>query len=195
MGEVVDDGHAVDFGPDFEAALDAAEGGEGFRNGGKRNALPEGERGGGRGVEGVVGSGHGEGKFGPGLALSLDFPLAVGSGLGEVVETPVGVGLEAIALDRTEGSADTFGYVGRGVISDDAAAARDKIHEALEGGLHRVEVAVNVGVVVFDMGKDEGGWEVVHELGTLVEEGRVVLIALKDERCGGAKLKAGSEVF
>jgi hypothetical protein len=37
--------------------------------------------------------------------------------------------------------------------------------------------------------------EVVEELGALVEEGGVVLVAFEDEGAGGAELEAGAEVF
>ena len=69
--EVIDDGDAVDLRANFQPALDAAEGGEGLGDGGERDALSEGERGGGGGVQRVVRSGHGERELGPGLALAL----------------------------------------------------------------------------------------------------------------------------
>ncbi len=103
--------------------------------------------------------------------------------------------MESVTFNGTEGVADTFGDVGSGIEGDDAAAARDEIHEALERGLHGVQIAVDVGVVELDVGEDERVGKVVHELGTLIEEGGVVLVAFEDEGAAIAELEAGAEVF
>src|SRR5579859_7629067 len=57
--EVVDDRDAVDFSANLEAAANRAKGGQRFDNGLLRQALARGERGGGRGIEGIVLSGDG----------------------------------------------------------------------------------------------------------------------------------------
>ena len=80
--------------------------------------------------------------------------------------------------------ATAFGDVGAAVVGDEAAAARDEVDQALEGGLDGGEVGVDVGVVELDVGEDGGVGEVVQELGALVEEGGVVLVAFEDEGAG-----------
>ena len=59
------------------------------------------------------------------------------------------------------------------------AAARHQVHQPLECSLHRFEVGINVGVVELDVGENERIGKVVQELRSLVEEGRVVLVALQ----------------
>ncbi len=54
VGEVLNDGDAVDLGADFKAALDALEGGEGLDDGSSWDALTCGKGRGSGGVEGVV---------------------------------------------------------------------------------------------------------------------------------------------
>ena len=81
------------------------------------------------------------------------------------------------------------------VEGDDATAARDQIHEALECGLDCVEILVDVGVIELDGGEDDGVGKVVQELRSLVEEGGVVLVAFEDEVLALAEVKAGAEIF
>src|ERR1700685_4080965 len=73
--------------------------------------------------------------------------------------------------------------------------ARHEIDEALESGLHRVQVAINVGVIELNVGENQRVGKIVHELGPFIEKGRVVLVALDDERASLAQAKAGAEVF
>ena len=72
----------------------------------------------------------------------------------------------------------------------------DEVDHAFEGGLDGVEVGVDVGVVELYVGEDGDVGKVVEELGTLVEEGGVVLVAFEDEGAGGrVDVEAGAEVF
>ncbi len=74
VGEVVDDGDAVDFGADFEAALDALEGGESGDDGLLGDALAGSKGGGGGGVERVVLAGELHFEFSPERAVVPDLP-------------------------------------------------------------------------------------------------------------------------
>ena len=133
--EVFDEGDAVDFGADFEAALDALEGGEGFGDGCGGDALAGGEGGSGSGVEGVVLAGADcILKIGPGDAAAPDLPARAADSVAEIADAPVGGVGESVALDGAEGVAHTFGDVGAAIVGDDEAAARNEIDEALEGG-------------------------------------------------------------
>src|SRR5579859_4599016 len=112
--------------------------------------------------------------------------------MAEVFDLPVGGCGEAVTLDAAESVGNALGDVFAAVIGDDEAAAGNEIDEALEGGLHGVEVGVDVGVIKFDVGENERVRKVVQELGSLVEEGGVVLVAFNNEGAGGAELEARS---
>ena len=75
------------------------------------------------------------------------------------------------------------------------AAARNQIHQALEGGLDRVEIFVDVGVIEFDRGQNDGVGKIVQELRALVEEGGVVFVAFEDEMLAVAEMKARAEIL
>lgn len=111
VGEVVDDGDAVNFGADFKPAANAAEAGEGFDDGRSRHSQAGSEGCCGGGVEGVVFAGHGEGEFRPGLTVVENAPVAGAVCEAQIGETPSGVSAEAVALTRAEGSADALGDV------------------------------------------------------------------------------------
>ena len=64
---------------------------------------------------------------------------------------------------------------------NDSPASGDEVYQAFEGGLNCVEVFVDVGMVEFHRGEDDGVWKIVEKLGALVEEGGVVLAAFEDE--------------
>ncbi len=116
--------------------------------------------------------------------------------LAHVRGLPVGVGIEAVALYFAEGFGAALGDVVAAVEGDEAASLGDEVDHALEGGLHGREVGVDVGVVELDVSEDGDVGKVVEELGPLVEEGGVVLVAFEDE---GARAlvdaEAGAEVF
>jgi len=71
---------------------------------------------------------------------------------------------------------------------------RHQPEELAERCLHRVDVAIDVGVVELDCREQEHGRVVVEELGLLVEVGRIVLVALDHEPRPAADARAGGEV-
>ena len=75
------------------------------------------------------------------------------------------------------------------------APPRHQIYQPLERRLHRIEVAVNIGVIELHVRQNQRVGKVVHELRTLVEEGRIVLVALQNEGLPLAKLKTGAEIL
>ena len=76
-----------------------------------------------------------------------------------------------------------------------------RLTRRLKAVLTAGEVGVDVGVVELDVGEDGGVGEVVEELGALVEEGGVVLVAFEEEGprlradAGGADHEGGAEVL
>ena len=115
--------------------------------------------------------------------------------IAEIADPPVGGVSKSVALDGTEGAAHTLGDVGTAVVSDDEAASRNEIDEAFEGCFDGFEVGVDVSVVELNVREDERSGKVVEELGALVKERSVVLVALEDEVARGAELEARSEVL
>ena len=83
---------------------------------------------------------------------------------------------------------------GRGRAHHQVAVGRDERDELAEGILDRVLVGEDVGVVELDRGQDDQLRPVVQELGLLVEEGGVVLVALDDEIGPLAQVPGAPEV-
>src|SRR5579872_5959245 len=108
VGEVIDDRDAVDFSANLEAAAHRAKGGEGFDDGIPRKALAGGERGGGRGIEGVVLSGDGHRQIGPGLAGAEQGPAAEAIVVAEIGHAPGRICSEAVAFDGAERARDAI---------------------------------------------------------------------------------------
>src|SRR5436190_399478 len=73
-------------------------------------------------------------------------------------------------------------------------SARDERDQARERGLHRLQVGVDVGVVELEVADDGHVRVVVDELGPLVEERGVVLVALHHEVAPLAEMIAAGEV-
>ncbi len=108
---------------------------------------------------------------------------------------PGGAGFEPVALDGTKCAGNTFIHVGAAVEGNHPATARDQVDQPAEGGLHRSEIVVDIGVIELHVGKDQGIGKVVHELRPFIEEGGIVLIALEDEWLALAHAKAGAKIF
>src|SRR5579859_6239060 len=120
----------------------------------------------------------------------------------QIGDLPVRARAGAVAFDRAKGlgqaalQAWTLRRVAeRAIPGDDAAAARDQIHQALECGFYRVEIFVDVGVIELDGGEDDGVGKVVEEFWSLVEEGSVIFVAFEDEVLPRPEMEAGAEVF
>ena len=103
-------------------------------------------------------------------------------------EHPVGCELAA----RRLGHAHRPGVAG---VDDQQALRRDPGDELDEGLPHRLEVREDVRVVELDAGEDRPLRLVVEELGLLVEEGRVVLVALEHDALPPAELRTAAEVL
>ena len=65
------------------------------------------------------------------------------------------------------------------IVSNNRSAAWDQVDEALECRLHRGEIGVNVRVVKLHVRQDKRVGKVVQKLWALVEERRVVFVALQ----------------
>src|SRR5437762_1988803 len=65
--------------------------------------------------------------------------------------------------------------------------SRDQVDETAERNPDRLEVGINVRVVVFDVVHDGDVGKVFEEFRRLVEEGAVVLVALDDELAPAAE--------
>ena len=134
-------------------------------------------------------------QLGPLRAVMPDLPAREACLVAEILDPPISTGCKAVPLNTTEGAGHAFSHVWATVISLNDAAAWDKIHQPLERGLHGVKVDVDVCVVELDRRQDQPIREIVEKLWALVEEGRIVLIALEDEGARGAKLEARGKVL
>jgi len=134
-------------------------------------------------------------QIGPQRPLAPDLPASLTVLIAQIADLPVGGGAEAVALHATEGLLQALRDVLAGVVGHDAPTARDKIHQPLEGNLHRVQIGIDVGVIKLDVSQDQRIGKVVQELRSLVEEGGVVLVALNNEGTGGPQLKADAKIL
>src|SRR5208337_3047884 len=70
-----------------------------------------------------------------------------------------------------------------------------QIHQSFEGGLHSIQVLVNIGVVELDGCQDRGIRKVVQKLRSFVEKRRIVLVAFKNELAPRTQHERGAKVF
>ena len=71
--------------------------------------------------------------------------------------------------------------MGIGPVGQDQAIGRHGVDELAEGLGDLIEVAVDIGVVEFDIVDDEDFGQIVEEFGPLGEEGAVVFVAFNDK--------------
>src|SRR5579864_13442 len=82
-----------------------------------------------------------------------------------------------------------------GGVPYDPTAGRDGAHQMVELPLDRTDVGIDIGVVELEVIEDRGARTVVHELGALIEEGRVVFIGFDDEERCAAEARARGKVL
>src|SRR6185437_13953560 len=194
VGEIVNDGDAVHFGLHFQAALHALERFQGLSNLRFGDAVSNGHGRGSSSVENVVLSGKRKIEVSPVAAFAQDRPVSALTFELQVGGLP-GAVVRAIALNWAKGFGHALAHIGVAFVGDDAAAARHQVDQALEGGLHRVQVLVNVCVIELNGSEDDGIGKVVQELGTLVKKGGVVLVPLDDEVAAVAEGETAAEIL
>src|SRR6185503_2559409 len=99
----------------------------------------------------------------------------------DIFDSPARVSAFSIALDWTEGFRHAALNAISRVKSDNPAALRDQVYQALKGSFYCLKVFVDVGVVEFHRGENQAVGEIVQKLRALVEVCRVVLVAFEDE--------------
>src|SRR6185437_16750040 len=112
-----------------------------------------------------------------------------------LTDAPVALLAETVALHAAKRVRNAIGDVFGGIVGDNGATARNEIDQALERGFYGVEIGVDVGMVVFHMGKDEGIRKIVLKLGPLIKESGVVFVAFDNKILRWPQLKAGAEIF
>src|SRR6185437_13708844 len=178
----------------FQAALHALERFQGLSNLRFGDAVSNGHGRGSSSVENVVLSGKRKIEVSPVAAFAQDRPVSALTFELQVGGLPGGV-VRAIALNWAKGFGHALAHIGVAFVSDDAAAARHQVDQAPEGGLHRVQVLVNVCVIELNGSEDDGIGKVVQELGTLVKKGGVVLVPLDDEVAAVAEGETAAEIL
>jgi hypothetical protein len=118
---------------------------------------------------------------------------AVGPGL-DVSRQPVGSGCQPERLDAAARLTQDFDECRALASRHQQPVPRDDVQQPREGGLDGGEVGIDVRVVELDVAHDRDRRQVVDELGPLVEEGRVVLVALDHERLARGEPIAAAEV-
>src|SRR5271169_5115919 len=195
MRKVIYNRDPVHLGADFQPALYALESLQRSRDLLSGNAATGSHRGGGGCVPHVVLTCQAILELCPRGSIAHDDPRGAPGFEMQVGDSPRCIGAGTISLHRAERASKTTLEAVSGIESDDAAAARHEVHQALEGGFHSVEVLVNISVIKFNRRQDDGVRKVVQELWTLVEERSIVLIAFDDEVLPLSQLKAAAEVF
>ena len=98
------------------------------------------------------------------------------------LERPVGARARAAVSDHlAAGPARHLHCARRRGAGHQQAVLGDERHELAERGVHRLLVAEDVGVIELHRRQERDARPVVQELGSLVEEGGVVLVPLDDE--------------
>ncbi len=122
------------------------------------------------------------------LAVGADPPL----GQRGAFDTELGTGE---ALDRRPAAAREHAREARFLrIDDHAPARRYRAHQVMELRLDRGQVGEDVGVIVFEIVQDQRARPVMHELGALVEERRVVLVGLDHEEAAVGMARRHAEI-
>ncbi len=110
----------------------------------------------------------------------------------EVVRLPLRIVRRAERLNARNGLVGERSRAGAVGADEQQPPARHEVHEAAEGQRHRREVRVDVGVVELDVVDDGDVGQVLQELGGLVEERAVVLVAFDHEVAALPDAIAGS---
>src|SRR5580704_2195134 len=113
----------------------------------------------------------------------------------QVGNSPGCIRTRAVSLHRTQCAGERMLETVSAVEGDNAASPRHKIYQALECGFDGIEVFINIGVIKFHRRQDHGIRKVMQKLRPLVEESRIVFIALEDEVLALSELKTAAEVL
>ena len=177
--EVVDDGDATDGATHFQPPPHPLEGGQRLDGLGRRDADVLGRHDGGNGIGPVVLASQRQ-AHAPLLDIAAPEREHGGIGfLGHVTGVPA-VGAQGLGLAPAATGQHPLQRLGVRR-PDDPPLPGHGTHQMMELGLDGPQIREDVGVVVLQVVEHGGTRPVVHELGTLVEESRVVFVGLDDE--------------
>ena len=177
--EVIDDGDTADGPAHFQPPPHPLEGRQRLDGLGRRDADVLGRHDGGNGIGPVVLAGQRQ-AHAPLLDIAAPEREHGGIGfLGHVTGVPA-VGAQSLGLAPAATGQHPLQRLGVRR-PDDPPLPGHGTHQMMELGLDGPQIREDVRVVVLQVVEHGGTRPVVHELGTLVEEGRVVFVSLDDE--------------
>jgi hypothetical protein len=139
--------------------------------------------------------GHRQRQRQPRLARAPYLPLRLAVTMRQIAQLPLRSISKSVTLHLAESPRHALAHIRATVEGHHAPTPRHQIHQALERYLYGFEIAIDIGMVKLHMGQDRRVGEVVHELRTLVEECRIVLVTFENETLARRKLKAGAKVL
>ena len=69
----------------------------------------------------------------------------------------------------------------------DTSVGWQRAHELVKLPLDVIEIVIDICMIEFEIVDELGLWSLVHNLGTLIEKRRIVLVRLNDEILGRSK--------
>ena len=179
VAEIVDHRHPAGFTPHLHPALDAEEGIEGRLDDRITDPAVTGRGGDRQRVAHVELAHHGDPE--PGAS---QFELGA-----VILEHQTGglqfvLGAEPEALDRAVAHVEQRSQMGLVAVGQQQSVPRDQVDEPAEAELDVGQRRKDVGVIELEVVQNSHLGQVVDELGTLVEEGRVVFVTLDHEPFG-----------
>jgi len=140
-------------------------------------------------VQRVVLAGEAHLQLRPQCARAPNLPARQAALVAQVPDAPLCALAESVTLDAAQRVLHAFAHVRVAVKGHNQAPARHQVHQPLEGRLHCFQIRVNVGVVELHVGQNQRVGKIMQELRSLVEEGRIVFVALHDEGARGPELE------
>ena len=196
VGKIVVDGHAVDGAAHFHSTPHALEAPECLDGRLCRDArVPRGGDGG-DGVLDIVTSDRRpvDDTLQAAAVMNLETRSVASRGKNRV-PSDVATAVQRKSFDRCP-AAFCQGLVEVNIVAlaDDAAVARHHAQQLMELPLNGRYVGIDIGVIVFEIVQNHGPRSVMHELGTLIEEGGVVFVGFDDEVHAGAHSRGSFEI-
>ena len=179
--EVVQYGDPVRDAAHLEPSSHAAKGGQAVHDPGRRDPLLARHRDGRKRVAHVVLAAYGHADLGERLLSAQYAEVTTLDFLDEIDGTPTS-GLDAVTLHPAPRRCRDLAGHRTVLVAHKQAATGYQVCQTAERGLDLIQIAIDVGVVELHRTQDRRVGPVVHELRPLVEEGRVVLVTLDDER-------------
>ncbi len=182
MRKIINHRNSSNLSANLQTPLYALERRQTLDNRLNRNSLSRSQSSSSSSIQRIVFAGHRKRKPSKVNTAAQQSPTRARAFLPHLNSVPIRIGIKSISFHPAKRLRRTLRNVRTAIKSHQSTSSRNQVHHPLERCLHSLQVRIDIGMVKLHVGQNCRVRKVVQKLRPFIEEGRVVFVALQNER-------------